>query len=257
MPVDPAMSRSLERGLEVLALFEPGRPAIGVSEIGRALDLPRSTAYRYVATLATLGYLEQDESKRYRLGLRVLDLGFSAINSLDVRALATPHLQQLCDETGYTTNLAILDGCNIVYIERCLAAMPERRELDLNLHIGARLPAYCTSMGKAMLAFLPEEQRIRILDQLELVKRGPNTITDKAALQTELSIIRENGIAINDEELAYGLWSVAAPICARTGSVVAALNIALRRSIAGSDELVARIAPALVRTAAAISSQIA
>ena len=132
---------------------------MGVSEIGRALDLSRSTAHRYVATLAALGYLQQDrESKRYRLGPRVLDLGFSAINSMDVREISAPHLQQLSDETGHTVNMAILDGGDIVYIERCRASRPGQREIDLNLHIGARLPAYCTAMGKAMLAFLPDDR---------------------------------------------------------------------------------------------------
>jgi predicted transcriptional regulator len=107
-PVDPGMSQSLERGLAVLALFKSGKPLMGVSEIGRALDLSRSTAHRYVATLAALGYLQQDrESKRYRLGPRVLDLGFSAINSMDVREISAPHLQQLSDETGHTVNMAI------------------------------------------------------------------------------------------------------------------------------------------------------
>ena len=146
----------------MLALFKSGQPLMGVSEIGRALDLSRSTAHRYVATLAALGYLQQDrESKRYRLGPRVLDLGFSAINSMDVREISAPHLQQLSDETGHTVNMAILDGGDIVYIERCRASRPGQREIDLNLHIGARLPAYCTAMGKAMLAFLPEDRLAR------------------------------------------------------------------------------------------------
>ena len=152
-------SRSLERGLAILSSFNSDRPLIGVSELSRDLDLSRSTAHRYVATLAQLGYLQQDrDSKRYRLGPKVLDLGFSAINSMDVREISAPHLQQLSDETGHTVNLAILDGIDVVYIERCRSARPGQREIDLNLHVGARLPAYCTAMGKAILAFLPEDQ---------------------------------------------------------------------------------------------------
>src|SRR3954449_3254580 len=163
------MSQSLERGLAVLALFKAGQPLMGVSEIGRALDLSRSTAHRYVSTLAALGYLRQDrETKRYRLGPRVLDLGFSAINSMDVREISAPHLQQLSDETGHTVNMAVLDGGDIVYIERCRAPGPP--QIDLNLHVGARLPAYCTSMGKVLLAFLPPAGREAVLDGVELTR---------------------------------------------------------------------------------------
>src|SRR5476649_1034851 len=196
--VGRGMSQSLERGLAILALFTSDRPLLGVSELARALELSRSTAHRYVATLAELGYLQQDrETSRYRLGPRVLDLGFSAINSMDVREISAPHLQQLSDETGHTVNMAILDGADIVYIERCRTSRPGQREIDLNLHIGARLPAYCTAMGKAMLAFLPEESLAPILADLDLAERGPNTITDRAAFRSELSRIRETGIAVN------------------------------------------------------------
>ncbi|HET6945132.1 MAG TPA: IclR family transcriptional regulator, partial [Gaiellaceae bacterium] len=152
-------SQSLERGLAILSSFHSDRALIGVSELSRELRLSRSTAHRYVATLAKLGYLQQDpDSKRYRLGPKVLDLGFSAINSMDVREISAPYLRQLSDETGFTVNLAILDGTDVVYIERCRTAGPAQREIDLNLHVGSRLPAYCTAMGKAILAFVAEEQ---------------------------------------------------------------------------------------------------
>ena len=253
-----ATSQSLERGLAILSSFHPDRPLIGGSELSRELDLSRSTAHRYVATLAKLGYLQQDpDSRRYRLGPKVLDLGFSAINSMDVREISAPHLQQLSDETGHTVNLSILDGGDIVYIERCRASRPGQREIDLNLHIGARLPAYCTAMGKAMLAFLPEDRLAAILEEVELTERGPNTITDEAAFRAELAGIRKSGIAVNDEELAYGLRSIAAPISARSGEVVAALNLAVHRSMGLTTDLIERFSPAVLKTAAAISAEIA
>jgi IclR family pca regulon transcriptional regulator len=115
--------------------------------------------------LARLGYLDQDsDSKRYRLGSKVLDLGFSAINSMDLREISAPHLRQLSDETQRTVNLAILDGTDVVYIERCRTTGPGQPELDLNLDVGARLPAYCTAMGKAILAFVPEELLEEIIE---------------------------------------------------------------------------------------------
>ena len=104
-------SQSLERGLAILSSFDSDRPLIGVSELSRELDLSRSTTHRYIATLAQLGYLQQDpQSKRYRLGPKVLDLGFSAINSMELREISAPHLQRLSDDTSHTVNMAILDG---------------------------------------------------------------------------------------------------------------------------------------------------
>src|SRR5512146_1132790 len=159
-----AYSQSLERGLAILSAFRSGRPLLGVSELGRDIGLSRSTTHRYVSTLAVLGYLQQDPAtKKYRLGPRVLDLGFSAINSMELREIAAPHLRELSDETGYTVNMAILDDLDIVYVERCRSSQAGQREIDLNLHVGSRLPAYCTSLGKVLLAFLPpDQQRARL-----------------------------------------------------------------------------------------------
>ena len=161
-------SQSLERGLAILSAFRSGQPLLGVSELARGVGLSRSTAHRYIATLASLGYLQQDPSTRkYRLGPRVLDLGFSAINSMDLREVAAPHLQALSDETGHTVNMAVLDGPDIVYIERCRTARQGQREIDLNLHVGSRLPAYCTSLGKVLLANLADDK----LRELHLLQR--------------------------------------------------------------------------------------
>ena len=247
-------SQSLERGLAILSSFHSDRPLIGVSELSRELDLSRSTAHRYVATLAKLGYLQQDpDSKRYRLGPKVLDLGFSAINSMDLREISAPHLRQLSDETGHTVNLAILDGTDVVYIERCRTARPGQREIDLNLHVGARLPAYCTAMGKAILAFVPEERLEEIIERIDFAPRGPNTLTDPEAFREELRKIRASGIAVNDEELAYGLRSIAAPIHSQSGEVLAALNLAVHRTMGSMDELIARFGPAVTQSAHDIS----
>ncbi len=247
-------SQSLERGLAILSSFDSDRPLIGVSELSRELSLSRSTAHRYIATLAQLGYLQQDpQSKRYRLGPKVLDLGFSAINAMDLREVAAPHLRLLSDETGYTINLAILDGTDVVYIERCRTARPGQREIDLNLHVGARLPAYCTAMGKAILAFVPEDRREEIIGRIDFTPRGPNTLTDPQEFREELARIRIEGVAVNDEELAYGLRSIAAPINSQSGEVVAALNLAVHRTMVSMEEMISRFKPAVLKTASDIS----
>src|SRR5260221_795474 len=247
-------SQSLERGLAILSSFHSHRPLIGVSELARGLDLSRSTAHRYIATLAKLGYLQQDpDSKRYRLGPKVLDLGFSALNSMDLLEISAPHLRQLSDETQHRVTLAILDDTDVVYIERCRTSRPGQRDIDLNLHVGARLPAYCTAMGKAILAFLPEAHLERIIERIDFAPRGPNTLTNADAFREELGKIRMSGIAVNDEELAYGLRSIAAPIHSHSGEVLAALNLAVHRTMGSMDELIARYGLAVTKTAHDIS----
>ena len=253
---EPAGSQSLERGLAILSTFRSAQPLLGVSDLSRQVGLSRSTTHRYVATLAALGYLQQDvPTRKYRLGPRVLDLGFSAINSMELRHISAPHLQQLSEATGHTVNMAVLDGADIVYIERCRSSRAGR-DIDLNLHAGSRLPAYCTSMGKVLLAFLPAQQLKAVLATMQLARRGPNTITTKRALVQELERVREQGLAVNNEELAYGLRSIAAPVWSQTGDVVAAINIAVHRSLVSMDELQDELAAALKRTSEQISDRI-
>jgi len=248
-------SQSLERGLAILAEFRPATPELGISDLARSLGLSRSTSHRYVSTLARLGYLQQNAATRkYRLGPRVLDLGFAAINSMELRQISAPHLQRLADDTGHTVNMAILDGTDIVYIERCRTSQLGQREIDLDLHIGSRLPAYCTSMGKVLLAYLAPARQAQLLERLELVDRGPNTITTRDALAAELERVRARGVAVNNEELAYGLRSIAVPVRGQKGEVVAAINLAVHRSTASIEELVDRLSPKLHREAAAISA---
>jgi IclR family pca regulon transcriptional regulator len=252
-----AYSQSLERGLSILSAFRSGRPLLGVSELGREIGLSRSTTHRYVSTLAALGYLQQDGmTKKYRLGPRVLDLGFSAMNSMELREVAAPHLRSLSDQTGFTVNMAILDGQDIVYVERCRSTQAGQREIDLNLHVGARLPAYCTSLGKVLLAFLPDEERERALATVHFARRGPNTITTRRALAAELERVRADGFAINNQELAYGLRSIAAPVLSREGHAVAAINLAVHSSMVSLEDLAARLSPPLRQTAADVSARL-
>jgi len=253
---DASTSQSLERGLAVLSTFTATRPLLGVSELAREVGLSRSSAHRYIATLAKLGYLEQEAAtRRYRLGPRVVDLGFSAINSMELRQLAAPDLQALSDSTGHTVNMAVLDGVDIVYIERCRSASQGQREIDLNLHVGSRLPAYCTSMGKVLLAGLPDDELDARVARVDFQRRGPNTITARSALLKELALVRERGLAVNNEELAYGLRSIAAPLRGQTVGG-RAINPAVHRSLVSLVHVTVRLAPALQATARGISTRV-
>jgi len=245
--------QSLARGLAVIRAFDAENPRLSSSEVARRAGIPRAAAGRFLRTLETLGYVRGD-GKLYALTPRVLELGFSYLSALSLPEIVQPHLEALSHRLDESVSAAVLDGADIVYIERCRAPGP--REIDLNLHVGSRLPAYCTSMGKVLLAFLPPRERNELLDGVALTRRGPNTITAKRRLLKELERVRQTRLAVNNEELAYGLRSIAVPVWSQTGDVVAAINIAVHRSLVSMDELLEDLAPALVSTASEISARI-
>jgi IclR family pca regulon transcriptional regulator len=212
-----------------------------------------------VATLAKLGYVQQDpETKRYSLGPRVVDLGFAAINSMEITRVAAGYLQALSDETGYTVSMAVLDGPDIVYVDRRRSGRASSFAMGLHLHVGSRLPAYCTSMGKVLLAHCEPAELRSLLDRTDLARRGPKTITAREQLMAALARVRHSGIAVNDEELAAGLRSVAAPVRDRTGRVVAAVNIAIHLTVwnASVESVVSRLEGPLRHTVAEISERL-
>jgi IclR family pca regulon transcriptional regulator len=246
-------SQSLERGLAILGCFTPSRPVLGIANIASDLGMSRPTTHRYVTTLAQLGYLERDASRKYRLGLRVTELGMSALNSTGLREHAHPYLEELHRDTNFTVGLGILDGGEIVYVDRLESSRPGQHKIDLDLQAGSRLPAYCTAMGKLLLGYLPYGEDQAIIGSLELSKHGPNTIASKKALARELEQIRDEGLAVDDEELAAEVQAIAAPVRSEGGEVIAAVNLVGARSTITVDELVVSLSPHLVSTADRIS----
>ncbi|TYB50346.1 IclR family transcriptional regulator [Nonomuraea sp. PA05] len=256
---DASFSVSLERGLRILSAFTGSRSVLGIADLARAVGLNKSTTHRYVATLTKLDYIQQDpETKKYFLGPRAADLGFAAIDSMELGRVAGPLLQALADETGYTVSMGLCDGPDIVYVDRRRSGRRSSLAMDLNLHVGSRLPAYCTSMGKALLAFKDAAALRQILDHTDMARRGPKTITNREQLTAALAKVRQSGVAVNDEELAPGLRSFAAPVRDRSGEVVAAVNVAVHLTVAPTavEALAARIEPPLRRTAAEISRRL-
>ncbi|HXC45408.1 MAG TPA: IclR family transcriptional regulator [Solirubrobacteraceae bacterium] len=253
---EPRYSQSLERGLAILGCFTPEKPVQGIADLADELGMSRSTTHRYVITLVALGYLEQGASRKYRLGLRVTDLGMSVLNSTGLREHARLYLEELRQRTSYTVNLAVLDGPEILYVDRARSFRRGQSKIDLGLALGSRLPAYCTSMGKLLLAYLPEPEQRELIADIKLAKRGPNTITSKKNLRSELEHVREESFAVNDEELAPGLHSIAAPVRNDTRDVIAAVNIAAHSSMISLQELVEHLGPHLVSTADRISARL-
>jgi len=232
------------------------RPVLGIADIADELGMSRSTTHRYVITLLALGYLEQGASRKYRLGLKVTDLGMAALNSTGLREHAHEYLEELRQRTSYTTNLAVLDGLEILYVDRVRSFRRDQGRIDLGLAPGSRLPAYCTAMGKLLLAHLPEGEQRELVAEMKLTKHGPNTITSKKALLSELEEIREESFAVNDEELAPELHSIAAPVRNEAREVVAAVNLAASTSIISLSELVDALSPHLISTADRISARL-
>jgi IclR family transcriptional regulator, pca regulon regulatory protein len=253
---EPRYSQSLERGLAILGCFTPKRPVLGIADIADDLGMSRSTTHRYVITLVALGYLEQGASRKYRLGLRVTDLGMSALNSTGLREHAHPYLDELRRRTSYTVSLGVLDDTDVLYVDRARSLRRGQDQNGLDLQAGSRLPAHTTAMGKLLLANLPGEDQRSVLASMTLTKRAPNTIASKKALREELDEVQEEGFAVNDEELAPGLFAIAAPVRNEARDVVAAVSLSAPSSMISLDELVDALGPHLVSTADRISARL-
>ncbi|MCW2969544.1 MAG: putative IclR-family transcriptional regulator [Solirubrobacterales bacterium] len=253
---EPRYSQSLERGLAILSCFTAKRPVLGIADIADELGMSRSTTHRYVITLVALGYLEQGASRKYRLGLRVADLGLSALNSTGLREHARPYLEELRQRTSYTASLSVLDGTEVLYIDRVRSFRRSQGRTELEQSPGSRLPAYCTAMGKLLLANLSDSEQREILASTKPAKRGPNTITSKRALRDELEHVRDAGFAVNDEELASELFAIAAPVRDAGREVVAAVGLSAPSAMISLEEMVDALSPHLVSTADRISARL-
>jgi IclR family pca regulon transcriptional regulator len=218
--------------------------------------MSRSTTHRYVITLVALGYLEQGASRKYRLGLKVTDLGMSALNSTSLREHARPYLQELRQRTSYTSSIGVLDGTEVLFVDLAYTFRRGKHQVESEVKPGSRLPAYCTSTGKLLLANLPEQELREVIAEIKPSKRGPNTITSKKALRDELDQVREAGFAVADEELAPQLYSIAAPIRNDAREVVAGVNLVAHSSMISLEEMVDALGPHLVSTADRISARL-
>jgi IclR family transcriptional regulator, pca regulon regulatory protein len=249
-------SQSLERGLAILEDFTPERPLLGIAELADDIGMSRSTTHRYAITLRALGFLEQDASHKYRLGLRVTDLGMSALNSTGLREHARPYLEDLRWRTSFSTSLSILDGCEIVYVDRARSFRRGQNKIDLTIRPGSRLPAYCTAMGKILLANLPKSEQRALIETMRLVRRGPTSITSKKNLRDELARVFECGIGASDEELVSGLVSIACPIRNDDLEVIAALSLEAHTSMISCKEMEVQYLSHLLVTTDSISARL-
>jgi IclR family transcriptional regulator, pca regulon regulatory protein len=245
---------ALAKGLRILSLFDEQRPSWRVTDLAAAAGLPMPTVYRVVMTLTAEGYLDHLPNGDYRPGVKTLTLGTAALRSLDLVALATPKLQRLGEATGETVNLAVLTGDRVLYLVRL-------RNSDLvtaNIQVGSTLPAVTTSIGKLLLAHLDEaDLEERITEDSFAAQHGPNAKVSLDELHDELVKIREQGWALQDEELAYGLRSVAGPITGHDGRVIAGVNLAVQARDWSTQRIVRELKPVVLDTCAEISGLLA
>jgi IclR family pca regulon transcriptional regulator len=237
--------QSVSRALSILELFSDTRPALSVSEVAELTGLNRATCYRFCQTLRQLGYLEELGDRRFRPGLKAVSLAHSALSSRELPELAMPYLQRLREEINETVNMGLLDDTEVVYVARVLSD----HLISLRLYVGSRLPAYASSLGRAILAFLPEEEAESIIDRSELKQLTDHTIVNRKRLTAELKQIRERGYALNDQEIANGLRGVAAPVLTEFGQPLAAINISIPHPLTGPEEIEDVLAPKVMATA--------
>jgi IclR family pca regulon transcriptional regulator len=231
---------SLAKGLRVLECFGAETPRVSIAETAEATGLDRATARRCLLTLHDAGYAEYD-GKFFTLTPRVLRLGMGALASLPLPQIVQPWLDQLSEQIGQSTSVAILDDTEIVYVARAA----QRRVMSIGLMPGSRLPAVCTSMGRVLLATLPEAEAKKILATVNLTPRTPRSLTDPKEILVRLSSVRRNGFCVVDQEVELGLRSIAVPLFNADGKTVAALNIGLAAFHETPDQLEIAYLPAL------------
>ncbi len=243
---------SLARGLSILEAFDLDHSRMGITDMSRNTGLPKSTVYRLVQTLCALGYIiPVREENKYALGPRVLSLGFAVLSSLELREVAQPYLMELSQEVKETVNLAVLDDWGLIYIERIKTS----QIVNINLYVGSRLELYNTAMGRILAAFQGKDWISRYLRYIEQIQGTRDYWKkDGKKLLKILEEVRKNDFAINSEELAPGLRSVAAPVRNREGQIVGAVNIAVSSSLYSLQKLKQDLISPLKETTQAISS---
>jgi DNA-binding IclR family transcriptional regulator len=218
---------SVERALSIFELVAQRSGGFTNSEISRRLEIPKSSASYILRVLDQRGYLQRDtDSGKYRLGLKLLGLAQSAMTGIDVREASMPVLAELVEQTRLNAHLAILDRGEVVYVAK--AEAPGFIKVDT--WVGRRNDAHSTSMGKAIMAYLPTDRIEEALGSGQLRKRTPKTITTRAALLKELERVRAQGYALDDEENSLGVRCIAAPVFGAAGAVVAAVNVSAATS---------------------------
>jgi IclR family pca regulon transcriptional regulator len=215
-----AYVQSFARGLEVIRSFSASAPRQTLTEVAGRTGLTRAGARRILLTLQTLGYVESD-GRLFALTPRILDLGFAYLSSMPMWNIAEPVMEQLVEQVKESCSAAVLEGADIMYVLR----VSTRKIMRNSLGIGSRLPAYCTSMGRMLLAGLPDQEVLALLRSTPLEARTRHTLTEPEAVLAKVQQARRQGWCLVNQELEEGLLSLAAPVVNRAGRIIASINI--------------------------------
>jgi IclR family transcriptional regulator, KDG regulon repressor len=243
--------QSLDKALLILDLIAGHRSPLKLESLVQLSGIKKTSCFRVLKTLSSTGFLSRDpETKAYWLGPKTISIGLTALEHRGVRELALPYMKKLREKTGATVNLAILNGLHVIFVERLQSAYI----MEANLRVGSRLSVHCSSMGKAILAFLPEREIAEILNRIRFEPKTGNTIPTKEAFLRELKEIRERGFAVNNEELEIGLFAIAAPLRNHAGEAVAAMNISFPLARHSKQEAMDVFRPMILEACREISS---
>lgn len=214
--------KSVERTLKILEVLSDYSDGLGITELSDKVNLHKSTVFRLLSTLINRGYVTQDlESSKYKITFKLFELGSKKVDKLDLLKSSKPYTRMLMESVNEVVHLIIRDEAEIVYIDKVEA----NNTISMASRIGKRNPMYCTATGKAILAFLPEEEVLKVWNSSKIVKMTGNTITDFILFKKELHNIRQNGYAVDNEENELGVRCVAAPIFDFKGDVAAAISV--------------------------------
>ena len=241
--------QSFARGLQVIRSFSASAPRQTLSEVAAASGLTRAGARRILLTLQTLGYVESD-GRFFSLTARILDLGFAYLSSMPIWNRAEPVMESLVAQVKESCSAAVLEGTDVVYVMR----VPTHKIMRINVGIGSRLPAYCTSMGRVLLAALPEDELQRRLAASPIAPLTRHTLTDPEAIAARIAQARRQGWCLVNQELEEGLISIAAPVRDRAGRVLAALNISGQANRTSAKVMQDSLLPHLLDAAGRVSS---
>ncbi len=241
---------SLEKGLQALELLVE-KEELSVSQVAAQMGINRSASHRFLATLRELGYAQKNVEGRYQATFKLFELGMKVANRFEIRRLARPYMRELAAAYNETVNLGYLEGSRIVHLDK----VESSEILRMDPGIGTAAPAYCTGLGKSILAFLPAEELNAYLDKVNLTAFTPHTITSSDQLRAQLQQIRINGFAVDNEELSLWLRCVAAPITAYGDYPLYAISVS-GPTTRMTDEVIGRIAVDLRRLCAQLSASL-
>ena len=243
--------QSVDRVLDIIEVLSLEQKGLGVSEIARRVDLHKSTAHRLISTLARRGYLNKTEEGNYRIGLKLIEAVSCYINSVELQAEARPFVAKITAELGMTSHLGVLDGDQVVYIEK----MDVFTGMKMYSQIGLRVHAYCSSLGKCLLSAYSREKLDHVMQNCSFIKFTPNTIDSMESLHREITRVRTQGYAVDNEEFELGHRCIGAPIYDYRGDIVAAISASGPTNIL-TTERIPSIAAYLKDAAMAISKNL-